>query len=303
MSAEHTSFIESALRASGSERFVRLLAKSLGISKLRRRMSLKKYGAIDRFEAKIQGLSVCFSTEDPYSNQWFFPRYAGGKIHEESITELLLEDLKASKCFVDVGANLAWYTCLASKRMPNGIVYGFEMDSLNYALLQKNVSINECRNVMIYHAAVTDMPGRASYKRRSIDPRADFHLSSGAPETDAGAEISVEAISLDDFFEDKEVKPDVIKIDVEGAETKVLKGMKGIMKTQDLRLFVEVHPRVLPELQSSTKEVLSLLIDSGYEVFEIEGLRKHHVSRKLDRLAKDAYIPHNTMLYARKTRS
>ena len=89
----------------------------------------------------IDDISVLFSTEDEYSKRWFFPRYEGGKIHEQQVTELVLETARKSRCFVDVGTNLGWYTCLVSRCTLQGVVYAFEMDDLNYALLKENLRI------------------------------------------------------------------------------------------------------------------------------------------------------------------
>jgi len=100
---------------------------------------------------QLNDVTVQFSTKDQYSNCWFFPRYAGGRIHEKRVTELLVEVLQGAKCFVDVGAHLGWYTCVAAKHMPYGTVYGFELDDLNFALLKQNLAINNCSNVEVHN--------------------------------------------------------------------------------------------------------------------------------------------------------
>ena len=264
------------------------------------RLICRIYKNIDRFEVNINNIKVFFSTKDSYSKLWFFPRYDGGRIHEKPVTDLLLETLSASKCFVDVGAHLGWYTCLAGKHMPDGIVYGFEMDDLNYSLLQNNVKINGCHNIKTYHIAVTDTSGRASYIRNSKIPSPTFKLSPTVQDKKSGEVISIEAITLDDFFKDKEVLPDVVKIDVEGAETKVLRGMKTIMNNGMAKLFVEIHPDVLPVFNSSAEEVVSLLIVNGYEVFEIQQMRRFDVRKPLKKLDNRPKLRGNTMLYAYK---
>src|SRR5687767_6254812 len=100
---------------------LKLLLQRLGLytSALKIKESLwserEKYQSIKVFTATINGIKVSFSTEDSYSNTWFFPRYAEGEIHEKMVTEMLVEALKGASCFVDIGANLGWYTCLAAK--------------------------------------------------------------------------------------------------------------------------------------------------------------------------------------------
>ena len=84
-----------------------------------------------------------------------------------------------------------------------------------------------------------------------------------------GESMSVKSITLDDYFKNKKIKPDIIKIDVEGAEMQVRKGARNILKKDSPLLFIEIHSEGLPLLHSSIEEVLSFLIDLGYEIFEV----------------------------------
>lgn len=73
---------------------------------IRRFLQGNQYRSIKRFTATLNDVTVQFSTEDQYSNCGFFPRYAGGRIHEKRVTQMLVEVLQGAKCFVDVGAHL-----------------------------------------------------------------------------------------------------------------------------------------------------------------------------------------------------
>jgi FkbM family methyltransferase len=278
---------------------IKLLGLQKQIQKLKPFLLLnKKYRTIKRFKVDMNNVIVQFSTEDTYSNRWFFPRYVDGKVHEKQVTEMLLSSLKKACCFVDVGTNLGWYTCLASKNMPEGIIYGFEMDNLNYALLQKNLAINQCDNTEVYHAAISDVAGMIRYKRQFNFPSVSFRLSLDDEEIRPDELVSVESLTLDDFFENRQVRPDVIKIDVEGAEINVLRGMKKIIQEHKPILFIEVHPSKLPIFHSSSEELLAILIERGYEVFEIDGIRDQESNKKLRKLYETSKLAQNTMIYA-----
>ena len=285
---------------------LRAIARKLGLSKLKQWYFLTKYRSVQCYEANIDGVKLKFSTDDPYSKLWFFPRYDGGKLHEEPMTRLLIADLAHARCFVDCGANIGWYTCVADKFIKDGRVYGFELDDLNYEILSKNVSMNNCQNVQIFRAAVTDKPGQVTYVRDAKTPRFALHISSAAHNAQKGKEIAVEAISFDTFFQDKEIKPDVLKIDVEGAEMHVLRGMKEILKNQSPTLFLEVHPEELLTFNSSVDEVMSVLFENGYDVYSTELYtisemnRGYTVSEKLEKLTKDTIPTTRTMLYVCK---
>jgi FkbM family methyltransferase len=253
-----------------------------------------------RYAATIRGVEIQFSTEDDYSHSWFYPRYAGGRIHEKQVTEMLLDALQGAHCFVDIGTILGWFTCLASLHLPQGKVFGFEMDDLNFALLQKNLELNRCQNVVAHNMAVSDAPGVVSYQRQGTQPSPGFHMqSAGSPAAAQGTvTVSVKSIAVDDFLQAQGVVPDVMKIDVEGAEMSVLRGMLRTLRDHKPKLFLEVHPGRLPDFGTSTTEILSLLHDNGYEVFEIESLREQDANKALKPLSSTAVIENNSMLYA-----
>lgn len=250
------------------------------------------------FAAEVEGASLRFSLEDPYSRDWFLPRYAGGRLHEKSVTLLMAQHQKQSKCFVDVGTNLGWFTCLASKMMPDGRVYGFEMDDGNYALVTRNLELNQCDNTQVHHLAVSDTAGEVTYVRDEDSSSSVFRMSTTASANDDGT-VTVRAVCLDEFFANEPVQPDLMKIDVEGAEMMALRGMKGLLENAAPTLFVEIHPADLPSFGSNGQEVLSFLAERGYAISEILDMREHRET-KLRRISPDTPLEHNCMVFARR---
>ena len=86
-----------------------------------------------------------------------------------------------------------------------------------------NKSVNNLKNIIIEKKAITDKSGVATL---------EIFESSGSNRLNSNCEkcISVDCISLDDYFLDNDKKISFIKIDVEGLEPRVLKGMKNILK-------------------------------------------------------------------------
>jgi len=257
----------------------------------------RKYVNEPIFVANLNGFEINFSTEDSYSNRWFYPRYANGGVHERKVTEMLMEALRGAKCFADVGTNLGWYTCIASKCLPTGVVYGFEMDDLNFDLLHRNLELNSANNVQAYHAAVSDSEGTVSYERNGSNPSPFFQMKQGTSGPSSRT-VSVKSITLDQFFDGTKTLPDVMKIDVEGAEFSVLKGMTRILREHRPVLFLEIHPTYLKRFGSSTKELLTLLIEFGYRIVQIESMRDDEQVLQLTPLTADSVIESNDMLYA-----
>ena len=89
-----------------------------------------------------------------------------------------------------------------------------------------------------------------------------------------------------------------MKIDVEGAEFNVLKGMTRILREQPPVLFLEIHPTYLKRFGSSTRELLAFLIGFGYRIVQIESMREDEHALHLTPLTADSVIESNDMLYA-----
>jgi FkbM family methyltransferase len=261
---------------------------------------LLRYATISRHRVSLGGQDVVFSTQDEYSKRWFYPRYDQGRIHEEPATLLFLDEIARSRCFADVGANLGWFTCLAAKRLPDGKVFSFELDEQNYHLLEINVRLNQASNVELVHAAVSDQPGRIAYRKPGFGPSAAFSILPRDAIADDTRVVHVDAVTLDGYFAARDAVPDFVKIDVEGAELQVLRGMFDLIRSIRPRLLVEVHPRALSAYGHAPGEVLSLLWEEGYEVSEVQGFRSHGSTGVLKRLDSTIDISENTMIYAKK---
>jgi len=254
---------------------VRAILAPLGLRSFGRRLDRKRvehrYRHVDRWEGEVGGVTLRFATEDGYSKRWFFPRYADGRIHERVVSELLAKRLAGARCFADVGANLGWFTCLAGRLLPAGVVHAFEMDEGNAALARRNAELNGLANVELHRVAVADRSAPVRYERPERGPHPGFRLA--APDAATAAAVSVDAVSLDDFFAARDPKPDTVKIDVEGAELLVLRGMRGLLRAARTELFVEIHPGKMSALGATPGDVVELLRDAGYALSVIEDLR------------------------------
>lgn len=247
---------------------------------------------------RVGGADVEFGTADAFSNWWFFPRYAGGKLHEPKVTLLLVEALREARCFADVGANLGWYTCVAARHLPRGSVHSFEMDARNFAVLQENVERNAFANVEANAVAVSDTAGVTSYRRPAGGLSAVLRLTPSGAANSAGDEVAVASLCLDEYFAARGASPDVLKIDVEGAEMKVLRGMRRILDSRPPVLFLEVHPRGLATFGNTVREVLSFLVERGYSITEVEEMRSKRGTGSMRRLSADSALRENSMLRA-----
>ncbi len=164
------------------------------------------------------------------------------------------DTVKPGDVVFDVGANVGFYTLLSSVLAgESGKVVSFEPSPRNFGFLTRHVQINAMSNVTLYQAAVADEPGEAMFD--FADSNAKSRLS------DAGTH-KVRLVSLDDLFARGEVpRPNLIKIDVEGAEARVLRGARALLGSGPLpTIFLATHG---PEVH---RECLGLLREAGYRV-------------------------------------
>lgn len=134
----------------------------------------------------------------------------------------------------DVGAHMGYFTAIAAVRAgPAGRVYAFEPRPLNYGLLRRHVRANRLENVEALHAAVGAAPGHGRFESRT---------GTGTGRLAPTGDLAVTVVALDDLHAAGRIRtPDVLKVDVEGAEAEVLAGAMGILEQHRPRLLLATH--------------------------------------------------------------
>lgn len=214
--------------------------------------------------------------QDP-AMRWNFQAYTCHDF-ERSMTRLFKKVVKPGDVVVDIGANIGYYTLLASRLVgKDGLVYSFEPEPRNYNYLLKSIELNKYNNVIAIQKAVTDISSKAKLYLCPYDASHHIINQYGGIKTyrpnfaHKKDFIEVEVVSLDNYFKDFKQQIDVVKIDVEGAEMLALLGMDRIIKeSKNLKMFVEFFPLLLKEMGSSPEEFISkLLNDYKFSVFVI----------------------------------
>ena len=150
-------------------------------------------------------------------------------------------------CF-DIGANVGLYSLLFARRAKT--VYAFEPMPRNLAWLYRTVATNRLPNVRIIPAAISCRTEWTAFQEGANC--ALGHLATNGQQP-------VATITLDDFVGKYAVAPDVIKIDVEGAEADVLRGGADCLQARHPQIFLSCHSAVLRE------ECLQLATGYGYK--------------------------------------
>lgn len=186
---------------------------------------------------------------------------------EPEETRLVLERLRPGDTVIDVGANIGWYTVLASRVVgEDGLVIAFEPDPTNFALLQRNIEANDCRNVRLEQRALSNEPGSITLFLHERNQ--GMHSVLRSDETKHSVEI--EAVRLDDYLRDVSRHIDFVKIDVEGAEGMVLEGMHATLKSNPhMNILLEFAPHRLTATGYDPESVLRGLAAGGFNVYEV----------------------------------
>jgi FkbM family methyltransferase len=192
--------------------------------------------------------------------------------YEPATSNLIWRLLAQGDTFVDVGANIGFFTLLAAKRVgPAGRVVSFEPIPYVREHLAKNIEINRFRNCTVFSEALSDRSGECDFFQ---GPRDHVGISSLGEIGNTANVLRVETKRLDELLDIQRVS--LLKVDVEGAESLVLEGARATLERHKPALIVEITPEYLKRLERSTEDIERLLSSLGYECYAIEnnGLRR-----------------------------
>jgi FkbM family methyltransferase len=168
------------------------------------------------------------------------------KVHEPGLTNFILSRFASSaqRNFIDVGANIGYFSCLMSKLAgPAGKVLAIEPEPQNLKLLEQNIAINNLTNVVVHPCALGASTGAAMLGLYKSSNRGRHSIL----ETDAKSRVKVPVRTLDDLAKDsgKNIKSwSLAKIDVEGYEGFVIDGAKETLHQVEI-LVMEFSPALL----------------------------------------------------------
>jgi FkbM family methyltransferase len=220
---------------------------------------------------EVGGVTAIFDTSDFLSNIIFW----GGEFpegYEPSACGLLATLIKHSKVYADVGGNVGVFSILPAMMNQECNVFYFEMDRTIRPLLIRNMKLNKLdeARITIVNAAVGDDHGELEYLPHPYS----FLAMLGEENIDAyDLKYRTPVIRLDEYFHGQAADPDLVKIDIDGAELLALRGMRRILQETKPDLLLEVHPAYLPSFGSSAADVCNLLLEFDYRFFSISDFR------------------------------
>ncbi|HEY0350590.1 MAG TPA: FkbM family methyltransferase [Gemmatimonadales bacterium] len=219
-------------------------------------------------------------------NRYYSVRHAGGRLWLPATDSSLNRDLllrgsyepdqvgefyaalEPGMTVFDIGANIGYYTALAAAAVgEHGRVYAFEPDPRNLEVLRRNSAQARGAPIIVVPAAVGERDGTSSLFLNPADSSINSLARANADVLGSGNsahDVTVPAVTLDAVARQEAIQPDVIKIDVQGAEMLVFAGAQQVLSRHPLKLFFEFWPFGLQQLGTQPVELLAFLIQRGF---------------------------------------
>lgn len=194
---------------------------------------------------------------------------------EPTISAIVEDALKPGDIFIDIGANVGYYTLLASKLVgADGKVFAFEASPMIFRRLQANVELNSFQQARIFNVAVSNGPGTVSIWT--------------APQGNLGHSTIIDSVAATDgHLREAEVRCDalrsllprpdllaarLVKIDIEGAERLAIEGILEELSqfSERTEWLVELSPGFSPGGATDTDWIFAAFLRAGYQAFRLE---------------------------------
>jgi FkbM family methyltransferase len=181
------------------------------------------------------------------------------------VFEPLRDALKPGGVFLDVGANVGFYSMLALDVVgPSGAVHAFEIDERPLRCLRKTISRERLGNVQLHETAVGDRDGTVGLEMHEDSGNSGVVETVGVPQ--------VRMTTLDTWWRGAGVKNiQAIKLDIEGAELLALKGAEQLLRAERPVLVCEADEELQDRFGYGPRELLDQLAALEYRVAPLAG--------------------------------
>ena len=178
--------------------------------------------------------------------------------YETEKQNALARFVKPGMKVLDIGANAGFYTLAFSRLVGmEGRVWAFEPNAENAEYFLKHIRLNQLHNANLIQAAVSDKNGIIGFQTTGC--HATGHITNTS-------QYWVPAVALDSLIAENIILvPDVIKMDVEGAESQVLNGARDLLNKKKTALFIALHG------DNQKQYCVEILRSAGYEIHLLDG--------------------------------
>jgi FkbM family methyltransferase len=208
--------------------------------------------------AKVHGVWMDLDLSDRIQRSIFFGAY------ERKETGWVKSHLRSGDTFVDAGANVGYYTALAASCVQqNGRVFSVEPNPAVYQKLQRMIVQNSISHATALNAGLSDSPGILTL---SVPPETHHNANATMVHVEGWQPVAVPVFTLDDCLKKYAIdRVDMLKMDVEGHEPRVLAGARNALAKKLIKaVLVEFNEYWLRESGSSSQKLWTMLVEAGF---------------------------------------
>lgn len=229
-------------------------------SKLESRLKINNYPPVF-FDNHLENKRVCTTAN------WIRRCHESGSLHEPATIAALLfvQQNFAPKIntIFDIGALYGYFSLISKSVFPESMVFSFEMNPHSYLNLSKNVSLNKHLSVPAVRCVNAGVSDKTTLQKK-------VYVKNFILKEDIDSENSqiIDLLSLDDFCRLSRFQPDLIKIDVEGYQAKIIPGAMSMIKSAKPIIILEFDAQeTIQNFNTTNKEVVKPLFDLGYTCY------------------------------------
>lgn len=207
-------------------------------------------------------------------------------VREPGVLKFAQDRIGRGSTVFDVGAHIGEWTLLFSELVGrSGRVVAFEPDPVARASLKKNLEMNGISNVKVEEECVSDKTGRVLLGAERFGSGLSSIVRPRAP-GERYSQVEVDSTTLDRYCESHGLYPDWVKVDAEGAEPLIVRGMQRLVEERHPHVILEFHSDGLTDEQKS--EAWSTVTKRASSVEFLQSRLKNHTY--LEELP-EGYVP------------
>ncbi len=209
---------------------------------------------------EVLGSKMCFAVEDMGISQDLLKT----GIREPYIVNASKSEIQKGDIIVDIGANIGYYALLESRLVGDeGRVYAIEPVPRNMELLKESIKLNKYSNIETFQLAI-GKENKLDYIYIPDKLNWSSMIKHDSSRVSVENKMLINVVSLDEFLRGRP-QPDLIRMDVEGYETEIVKGMSGLLNSaKPLKILMEVHFSVIENEQ--IRQLFITLKDADFKI-------------------------------------
>lgn len=191
---------------------------------------------------------------------------------EAELSGAFIQILRPGMVFLDIGAHIGYFSLLASELVgPQGQVHTFEPTPTTFSILQQNTRSQS--NITLVNAAVYSQQGPVQLRDFGVTFSAFNSIYAGKMQNNerrglCAREYTAQAVTLAQYIVATKIIPNVIKIDAEGAELSILKGLEPVFDSCRPILTLEVGDTSVTDEMPRSRAVVDWVLAHGYRLTE-----------------------------------